>query len=303
MSSLAYCIPAGPVYHIPEKADYVVVADMFAEDYIGGAELTLEAILSKCPGTIFKIRSNTVTSELVSKYKDKYWILGNFSNMAQDALIELVTEDVKFSVIECDYKYCKYRSSHLHLLQEKVPCDCHTQRNGHFVRQLYMHAKHVFFMSAPQMQVYIDLFPNHPATNFHVQTSTFKNETLDKLAELRTMRKPSDTWAIMGGGSWIKAEQQAIHWCQNQGLKYEVFGGLPHEEFLRKLSTYKGLVFHPAGLDTCPRLVIEAKLLGLQLKLNSYVQHSMEPWFISDIETCEKYLRTRAKFFWDTING
>jgi len=293
---------APKVFYIPKDVDYIIVADMFAEDYTGGAELTLEAILSKCPGKVFKIHSSSVTPKLIEQNKDKHWVLGNFASMSHESLIELVVDNVKFSIIECDYKYCRHRSSHLHFLQEKVPCDCHKQKVGQFIRGLFQRAQHVFFMSAAQMQVYVDLFPQHPPTNFHVQTSTFKDETLDKLAEFhKTRNNTTNTWAIMGGGSWIKAEQQTISWCQSQGLEYEVFGGMPHDEFLKKLSTYKGLVFRPEGLDTCPRLVIESKLMGLECKLNENVQHKDEEWYAGSVEQANEYLRTRGDIFWKTL--
>lgn len=297
---------APKVFYIPPKTDYVVVSDMFAEDYAGGAELTLEAILAKAPGNIYKLHSMLVTPELVESNKDKTWILGNFSKMPKNSLIELVASKVDFSIVECDYKYCKYRSSHLHKLQEKNDCDCHTQEHGIFVRALFQRARTVFFMSQKQMNEYTQLFPQAPPRNFVVQTSTFKDHTLNKLKELRELRKSrnlTDKWAIMSGGSWIKAERETIEWCEKHNLEYELVGGLTHGSFLEKLSTMKGLVFRPAGYDTCPRLVIEAKLLGLELKLNDNVQHKDEPWFSGTIEQTEDYLSNRADLFWEKLNG
>jgi len=290
-----------PVFYIPNDVEFVIVSDMFAEDYAGGAELTLDAILQKASKPFFKLHSALCTPKLVEAYKDKYWILCNFTRMPKEAIIELVVSKVRFSVIECDYKFCKHRSTHLHQLTEGKECDCHTQQNGIFIRGLYQRAQNVFFMSAAQMQVYIDKFPQAKPTNFLVQSSTFKDETLQLLAELRKTRKPSDTWAVLGGYSWIKAEPQTAEWCKQHGLKFEVVGGLKPLEFLKKLSTYKGLVFRPAGHDTCPRVVIESKLMGLECTLNENVQHKHEKWFVSDIETCEEYLRGRATFFWKNL--
>lgn len=297
---------APKVFYIPPKTDYIVVSDMFAEDYSGGAELTLEAIIEKAPGSVFKLHSMLMTPELVEANKDKTWILGNFTRASKSSLIELVASGVRYSIIECDYKYCRLRSSHLHKLQEGKDCDCHTQQHGIFVRGFYQRADKVFFMSEAQMNEYIRLFPQAKPQNFHVQTSTFSDRTLARLTELRKLREsrePNDCWAIMSGGSWIKAERQTIEWCESKGMKYELIGGLTPESFLEKLSTMKGLVFRPAGYDTCPRLVIEAKLLGLELELNDNVQHKDEEWFAGSIEQAEAYLSTRTDFFWRTLNG
>jgi len=75
------------------------------------------------------------------------------------------------------------------------------------------------------------------------------------------------------------------------------------EEMLQKLSTYRGLIFLPLIEDTCPRVVIEAKLLGLEIITNSNSQHIKEDWWkdksIGDIE---EYLKERPNFFWKTIH-
>jgi len=292
------------VYYIPKNIDYIVVSDLFSEDYIGGAELTLAAILSGSPAEIFKCHSSSVTPKLIEDNKDKIWILGNFSRMSQEGLVSLVNNNVKYSVIECDYKYCKYRSSHLHKLTEKCECNCHTQKNGLFIRAFYNRAQHVFFMSKEQMQIYIDKFPQYPANNFHVQSSTFSFETLENLKTLREKRKSNNgLWAILSGGSWIKAQEQTEKYCQAKKIKYGMVGGLKPKEFLEELSGYKGLVFMPAGFDTAPRIVIECKLLGLEVIMNENVQINNDDWFIGSVENCEKYLDTRIEYFWKTING
>ena len=75
------------------------------------------------------------------------------------------------------------------------------------------------------------------------------------------------------------------------------------EEMLQKLSTYRGLIFLPLIEDTCPRVVIEAKLLGLEIITNSNSQHIKEDWWkdksIGDIE---EYLKERPNFFWKIIH-
>ena len=75
-----------------------------------------------------------------------------------------------------------------------------------------------------------------------------------------------------------------------------------HQQLLRKLSKFKGLSFHPLGDDTCPRTVIEAKLLGLELSLNDKVQHKDEEWFNKDRSEIEDYLLSRHEVFWEKID-
>ena len=67
---------------------------------------------------------------------------------------------------------------------------------------------------------------------------------------------------------------------------------------LIKLSTSKGLIFMPVASDTCPRLVMEAKMLGCDLILNEHVQHKDEAWFKTQ-ESCYRHMENRIENFWN----
>ncbi len=54
-------------FFIPPATEVIFVADFFAEDLIGGAELTSEAIIEKCPMTFFKLHSNSLSSLTIPK--------------------------------------------------------------------------------------------------------------------------------------------------------------------------------------------------------------------------------------------
>jgi glycosyltransferase involved in cell wall biosynthesis len=60
----------------------------------------------------------------------------------------------------------------------------------------------------------------------------------------------------------------------------------------------------PLGMDTCPRMVIEAKMLGCELHLNDYVQHKDEIWFdTEDSFDTEAYLYAAREKFWNSIKS
>ena len=62
---------------------------------------------------------------------------------------------------------------------------------------------------------------------------------------------------------------------------------------LDKLSEYKGLIFLPIIEDTCPRITIEAKLMGLEVITNENSQHTTESWWNSSLDEIENYLTER----------
>ncbi len=107
---------------------------------------------------------------------------------------------------------------------------------------------------------------------------------------------------VLGSTSWIKGTDAATRWCEENELEYEVILGWPYEKVLEEMAQAKGFVYLPPGGDTCPRMVIEAKLLGCELHINENVQHKDEIWFNTDdpFDT-EAYLFAARDRFWNGI--
>jgi len=62
------------------------------------------------------------------------------------------------------------------------------------------------------------------------------------------------------------------------------------------------LIFLPIQYDTCPRVTIEARLLGLDVITNENSQHISEEWWVEDLDVVEDYLKNRPEFFWKILN-
>ena len=108
---------------------------------------------------------------------------------------------------------------------------------------------------------------------------------------------------MLGSRSWVKGLNETEAHCKQKGYDYEVYWNLPYGQFLEKMAESKGLCFKPSGLDTCPRMVIEAKLLDCELDINSLVQHGDEKWFSKSYEDIVKYLKGRPAYFWKKSFG
>jgi glycosyltransferase involved in cell wall biosynthesis len=292
-----------PEITIPKECDIVFVADMFKEDYAGGAELTTEALIDASPFTIFKLHSKDVNLKTLEEGHRKFWIFGNFSSLDMQ-LIPSIVANMSYAILEYDYKYCRYRSPEKHLNAEQKNCDCHNEINGKIVSAFYQGAKSLWWMSEKQMNHYLKLFPflNEKANT--VLSSVFDNNFFATVSQLKEKYKDfqKTKWAILGSTSWIKGVDEAKQWCEENGKEYEVLWGLPYNDVLDKLAQSKGLVFLPLGGDTCPRMVIEAKLLGCELHLNENVQHKDELWFDTpDMLDTESYLYAAKDRFWNGI--
>jgi len=288
--------------HIPKDAQVIFVADFFADDLIGGAELTTEALIEASPYKIFKLRSSLVTMELLSEGFDKYWIFGNWSMMRPE-LIPSIVANLKYSVLEYDYKFCRFRSPEKHLAESGEKCDCHNEITGKVTSAFYLGSRNIWWMSERQQKRYLDRFPFLNEKSQMVLSSVFSEPFWHEIRILRDKFKdyPRSGWSVLGSSSWIKGTEDAIAWCKDQGYEHKVLSNLSPSEMLEELAKSEGFVYLPKGGDTCPRVVIEAKLLGCKLHLNDNVEHKDELWFDTDesLDT-ESYLYAARETFWNS---
>lgn len=291
---------------ISNTADIVWVADAFVEDYAGGAELTSDALIKSCPVEIATIHSKDVNIELLKNHQGKYWIFGNYASLDK-SLIPSIVANLQYSIIEYDYKYCKYRSPEKHFHIEKQHCNCASEQSGMMVSAFMHGAKSLWWMSEVQQKKYHELFPFlKEKIESTVLSSVFDDATFAAIKILREKYKNVERkgWIVVGSPSWIKGAAEAKELCEKEGLDYEMLWGVSYDKVLDKLAQAEGFVCLPPGGDTCPRMVIEAKLLGCKLKLNENVQHKNEIWFdTDDLLDTESYLYLSRDRFWNGIKA
>ena len=274
----------------------IFVADLFADHYKGGAELTTEAICQSSLLPVNKFIASSLSLKIMKENKDAFWIFGNFYDVSEDCLLYAI-KNLNYSVLEYDYKYCKYRSPGKHI-QAEGKCDCENSRRGKVVSMFLHRSVITWWMSEGQRDKYCSLFPFLDKSG-RVLSSVFSDNTLNYIDSLDTTNK-NDKWVIMNSQSWIKGVDDAVKYAEENNLEYELLWGLEHKDFLKKLAESRGLIFLPKAGDTCPRMVIEAKLLNCELVLNDNVQHKNESWF-SDRDKTMEYLRSRTRTYWNTM--
>ena len=128
---------------IPENVDVVFVADMFRDDYEGGAELTTDALIKYTELNVFQLRSKDITLQTLESGVSKYWVFTNFSQMNLN-LIPSIAANLKYSIVEYDYKFCRYRSIEKHAAAEMKPCNCHNEDYGKIISALFYGAKSIW---------------------------------------------------------------------------------------------------------------------------------------------------------------
>lgn len=285
-----------------ENAKIIFVSDMHVDDYAGGAELSTDALTrTSTMGEVFFLRSRELTQEHISSGTQKLWVFFNFGSMNLN-LVPVIVANCHYFVVEYDYKFCRFRSIEKHRSEEGVNCDCHQNQFGMFMSAFFSGAEHIFYMSEKQRSIQVDRFPFLGGNKSSVLSSVFDVSDLEFIERLRSSRgEGNGKYAIMGSKSWIKGVEETQRYLGDLQIDFDVLQGLTYHDMLRKLSEYNGLCFRPLGGDTCPRIVIEAKLLGLELDINDNVQHAEEEWFCQDIDQVESYLLNAHNRFWGKI--
>ena len=196
-----------------ESSDVVFVADMFLEEYGGGAERTTEALFEMSPYKICKIKSNQVTQESIQQGASKFWVFFNYREMDHN-LIPLIVANCHYAIIEYDYKFCQYRSIDLHKRETGNNCDCHDQQLGKIISAFLHGSEHIFWMSKCQSEIYHERFPFLKENKQTVLSSIFSIGDLEYIERLRKAREENgwskNHWAVIDGNSWIKGVEESI---------------------------------------------------------------------------------------------
>jgi len=287
-----------------QKIKYVLVDD--SASLVGGTALTLKGLIEPVSSELVEICSTSLTMADVFSNINKVWIFGNIHsiNEYQFDLICSALSYVKFFKIDFDYGYCDFRGRKPHQYMKGGACDCN--QKSRFL-QLYDIIKEKaiahFFMSDEQMNFFIEDVCFNPDKCYKIG-SCFSADFYDLIDGLRLNSKNKKYAIIDGQGGWhskAKGVDKSISFAKQNNIDFDLIKDSSHTALMDKLSRYFGIIFLPIIHDTCPRVTIEAKLLGLDLKINNYCQHISEDWWSYDYHNMVNYLKSRPQLLWSKI--
>lgn len=290
---------------------YVLLDDDAIE--IGGTNLTILSMLEDKINETIKISTNTLTKSDIIKHADKTWILGNIMGLfqKQDDTASTLFDAIKnFVKIEFDYNFCAYRGEIPHEKLGNTRCSCPYGTTGlNQISSVYdkilNNSKHIFFMSERQRAIYANHMPLLNFSKTTVLSSCFSKASLELFEQLKRTEKNNKYAILQGFGGWhseAKGTEVAKNFCTTNSLDYDILPIQKYEDHIKTLSKYKGIVFLPIIDDTCPRAIIEARLLGLKVITNINCQHVTEWWWKDESKTLE-YIMSRPKVFWSIIDN
>lgn len=262
------------------------VADFFAneEDY-GGAAMVDKAIMDR-----LNKKFDFVSYKNIKPIKnDTFYIIANRSLFPRDYLNSFKKN--QYIVIEHDSQFDKGRpgtngrNPYMYNAKGIVPDE--------FKQDLdfYKKARKVFLQTDFHKKLFED---NNIQGNLESLKSTIFSTDDFKLIKSVNNENiiPNRKYCIVNSNVWLKGTPQAIQFCEENNLEFDLINpNKNRKEFFSTLAKYSTLVFFPLSPESCCRLVMEAKMLGLNVITTKNYGASTSEWFkltgnnlISEIE-------------------
>ena len=248
---------------------YIIVADFFANEILGGGELNNEELYKMLMETheVIKIKSNNVTPEYLEETEGNF-IIANFTELSE-ACKRIFEKKKKYIIYEHDHKYVRTRNpaeypDYIAPPEEIINYD------------FYKNAAAVVCQSAFHESIVKKNLKIDNITN--VGGNLWSLESLDLMAEIAE-REKADKCAIMVSPNWHKSTQQAVQFCKAKEIDVDLIYPCDYNEFLERLGQNTKFIFLPKTPETLSRIVVEARMMGMSIIANNNIGATKEEWF------------------------
>ena len=241
-----------------------------AEIPTGGGEINdneLIDILRSRNHKVENLRTREITPEKIKELSGNLFIVSNFILLTESSKKELQQE--KYVIYEHDHKYLASRDPAKYR-------DYRAPQNDIINRDFYKNAVAVFCQTSFHSKIL--------KTNLMIENVVSLGGNLWSLESLELMKSLSEkegttTAAIMDSKTPHKNTIGAVEFCRTKEKEYNLVSSSSPNEFLEKLSANQSLVFLPQTPETCSRLLVEARMLGLGIITNGKSGAVHEEWF------------------------
>ena len=97
---------------------------------------------------------------------------------------------------------------------------------------------------------------------------------LSKYSKVKKKKK----CAIISSPIWHKNTIGSIRYCVENNLPYELIENSDYHSFLKEMGECESFVFFPQTTETLSRVVVEARMMGLEVFTHPNVGAMSEPW-------------------------
>ena len=249
----------------------IIISDFFVDDYVGGAALNDEEIFTLLSKNfdVYKIKSRYLYQGFIQENLDSFFIISNFFGIAPP-LLNLIQQECKYVLYCHDYKFVHHTNPAVYR-DFKVPPD--ELSNVEF----HQKARAIVCQTQYQKDIY-DLNLNLPEKTVNFSGNLWSTQSLQLLEDLSSGEK-NNKCAVIESPYPQKGTKASVDFCKEKKWDFDVIKDPDYISFLNKLSKYSKLVFHPFTPETCCRLVLEAKMMNLEVETNHLVGASYEKWY------------------------
>ena len=250
----------------------IYAADFIYPEIVGGGELNDDVLCSQLnillpDVSIEKINCYKIDIEFLRKNKDAKLIISNFISLDNNIKNE-ITNNFEYVIYEHDHKYLQHRNPGIYK-------DFLAPKDDIINFEFYKNAKQIFCQSSFHKTITKN---NLELENIYNNSGNLWDiKTLEKISELSKQKK-IDRYSIMHSNTPHKNTESAIKYCKLKGYDFEIIESAVYEDFLVKLSRNKKLIFLPLTPETLSRIVVEARMMGVETITNKNIGASYEPW-------------------------
>lgn len=260
----------------------IFIADVFLEQIVGGGELNNEEIIKKLKllnYEVIKINSSLVTKNFVNENINNFFIIANFIGLKPEVKEYLI--NTKYIIYEHDHKYLINRNptNYKNFLSDE---------KNIINKEFYKKAIAVFCQSKVHSEV---IWKNLGLKNIiNCSGNLWSDEQIQILEKYKNQEKIFDC-GLLDTKNQIKNTTEAIKYCKENNLSYNLISFSNFEKFISELSKCKKYVFFPKVLETLSRASIEAKIVGCKLITNNFLSVAYEDWIKDTPDNILKYLK------------
>ena len=272
----------------------ILISDFFIDDFVGGAALNDEEIfklLSK-RFDVYKIKSRYLYEGFIQENLDSFFIISNFFGINPE-LRNLIQKNCKYILYCHDYKFVQHTNPALYPNFEVSP-------NELINVDFHWGAHRIICQTQFQKDIY-DRNLNRPHKTINFSGNLCSEESLDLLESLCDKEK-NDRAVVIDSPYPQKGTQASAEFCKDKQWNFDIIKDPNYESFLNKLSSYSKLVFHPTTPETCCRLILEAKMMNVEVVTNKLIGASYEDWYCLNGKDLINKMRHKRETFADFIS-
>lgn len=253
------------------RTEITFISDSFIDDFIGGAALCDEELICclRKKYKVNKIKSGDFNLINAMELKESFFILSNFFHLHPD-LSYFIKRHCSYAIYAHDYKFVAHTNPNLYP-------EFLVKKEDLINLDLYYNCKGVICQSLFQEKIHKKNLKEGTNT-LNISGNFWSDESLERLLDLSSSSK-NDKTAIIDSPYPQKGVKESTDRCQQEGWEFDIISDSDNDKFLEKLSRYSRLVFLPSTPETLCRVVVEAKMMNIEVITNELIGASYEDWF------------------------